>query len=84
MPSSLDLCLGVSTLPKVSLSFESWPGMHIVHSETFMSKLVASYFGETFTFFSNAIRERHPDILFDMNNQRFIRDKYLTQIVGII
>ena len=50
MPSSLDLCLGVSTLPKVSLSFESWPGMHILHSETFMSKLVASYFGETFTF----------------------------------
>ena len=23
-------------------------GMHILHSETFMSKLVASYFGETF------------------------------------
>ena len=58
-------------------------GMHIVHSETFMSKLVASYFGETFTFFSNAIRERHPDILLDMNIQRFIQNKYLTRVTYI-
>ena len=47
-------------------------GMHIVHSETFMSKLVASYFGETFSFLP---MPSEWDILLDLTIQRFIQDK---------
>ena len=71
-----------STKGVIEFRIMAWDA-HCAHRDIYV-QIGRIIFRQNFYFSSNAIRVRHSDIFLEMNIQRFIRDKYLTQIVGII